>query len=87
MDLKNLEMEKHARLGMTDWSKNTDKVYQLDLIKHHSGTGYTVISRYGRRYQNLTTHEKTKGPVSYGQANTIYHNLLDEKLRKGYEYE
>lgn len=80
-------MEKHARLGMTDWSKNVDKVYQLDLIEHHSGGGYTVISRYGRRHQSLTTHEKTKGPVSYSKANTIYHNLLDSKLSKGYEYE
>jgi hypothetical protein len=80
-------MEKEAHLGMTDWSKNVDKVYKLYLKEHHSGAGYQVISKYGRRYSTLTTHDKTKGPVPYGTANTMYNNLLHSKLSKGYEYE
>lgn len=79
-------MEKQAHLGMTDWSKNVDKVYYLYLREHHSG-GYQVISKYGRRHGNLTTHDKTKGPVPYGTANTMYNNLLNAKLNKGYEFE
>jgi predicted DNA-binding WGR domain protein len=80
-----LGKEKETQLAMQDWRNNVDKVYNLRLIKHHNGAGFEVISTYGRKHGHQTVHKKTDGPVNYSQANEIYHNLLHEKVKKGYE--
>ena len=84
---RNVEQEKQVTLGMTDGTRNIDKVFELYLIKHHSDTGFVVLSKYGKRNGGRTTHVKTKDPVAYSKASGIFANLLEDKLRKGYEYE
>ena len=82
-----IEQEKEICLKMQDYSRNIDKVFQLHLFKHHSDAGYTVLSKYGRRYGNLTTHVKNENPIHYSVANALFTRILEEKMRKGYIHE
>lgn len=82
---RKIEIEKSAYLEYIDYSKNTDKVYNLQLLEHHSGEGFEVITRYGRRHGSHTTLNKTNGPVPYSKASKVYSKLLEQKMAKGYE--
>jgi predicted DNA-binding WGR domain protein len=78
--------EKSIKLGLTNYQKNMDKVYYVNLCE--SERGWEVKARYGKRdayyYPEI---DKTPGPVTYGKAEEIYHELIRSKLRKGYEEE
>lgn len=61
----------------------SDKVYQAEL-NEQSGK-YVVNFAYGRRGRDLKTGTKTPSPVSYEEAKLIYDELVNSKLKKGYQ--
>jgi bifunctional non-homologous end joining protein LigD len=60
-----------------------DKVYNASLeeVEHNR---FVVNFAYGRRGATLTTGTKTKSPVGYDAARTIYDKLVRSKTSKGY---
>jgi bifunctional non-homologous end joining protein LigD len=60
----------------------SDKVYQAS-VEQESG-GWVVNFAYGRRGSSMNTGTKTKAPVTYPQAKSIYDRLVKEKVAKGY---
>ena len=81
---RKIEIEKSATLEYVDYAKNIDKVYELHLMKHSSGSGFQVLTSYGRRNASRVVTHKTDGPVEYSKASKIYAQLLEKKLAKGY---
>ena len=78
--------EKSIKLGLTNYQKNMDKVYYVDLSE--SEEGWEVRARYGKRGSYYYPEvKKTPRPCSYGKAEEIYEELIRSKLRKGYEEE
>ncbi|MGB0524826.1 MAG: hypothetical protein ACPGJS_17770 [Flammeovirgaceae bacterium] len=64
--------------------QKSDKIYEVDLCE--VGTDqYVVNFRYGKRGVSLKEGTKTIFPITYQQANTIYHKLVTSKLKKGYQ--
>ena len=61
----------------------SDKVYEVDLCEAGSGE-FLVNFRYGRRGARLQEGTKTVFPEPLERARSIYQNLVNEKLRKGY---
>lgn len=61
----------------------SDKVYQAAI--NPVANGYTVTFAYGRRGATLKVGTKTKEPVPLAKAESIYHKLVDSKIKKGYE--
>jgi predicted DNA-binding WGR domain protein len=61
----------------------SDKIYEVDLCEAGSGE-YLVNFRYGRRGARLQEGTKTVFPEPLERARSIYQNLINEKLRKGY---
>jgi bifunctional non-homologous end joining protein LigD len=61
---------------------NSDKVYQVQV--EPNGSGFVVNFQFGRRGSTLQSGTKTTSPVSHADAMKIYHQLVNEKLKKGY---
>lgn len=68
-------------LEFRDGSSN--KVYEVDLCEAGAGE-YLVNFRFGRLGARLQEGTKTVFPEPLERARTIYQNLVNEKLRKGY---
>ena len=79
-----MSKDKYVKLGYTNWSENSDKVYRIDL--NESNGDYSIIVRYGRRY-NIGYPSVKLTTSDYGKANVEYYKLLESKLKKGYEIE
>ncbi|HXG67068.1 MAG TPA: HEAT repeat domain-containing protein, partial [Blastocatellia bacterium] len=62
----------------------SDKVYEVDLCEVGAGR-YVVNFRYGRRGANLKEGTKTTTALPRADAEKIYNDLVDSKLRKGYQ--
>lgn len=62
---------------------NSDKVYEIDLCKSGENK-YVVNFRYGKRGAVLKDGTKTILPVSKDEAEKIYEELMNSKLKKGY---
>mgnify|MGYP003643984425 CR=1 FL=1 len=76
--------DKYVKLGYTNWSENSDKVYRIDL--NESSGDYSIITRYGKRHR--IGYPTVKLVTSnYGLACNEYYKLMDSKLKKGYEIE
>jgi predicted DNA-binding WGR domain protein len=75
-----LKLVKQVQLFFQEGS--SDKVYEIDLCE--SGDGYVVNFRYGRRGSPLKDGTKTIFPVALREAETLFHNLEQEKRKKGY---
>lgn len=61
----------------------SDKVYEVDICQ--TAEGYVVNFRYGRRGKNLQEGTKTTAPVSLNEAQKVFHKLVQEKTKKGYQ--
>jgi predicted DNA-binding WGR domain protein len=62
---------------------NSDKVYEIDLCE--SGENKFVVNfRYGKRGSVLKDGSKTILPVDREKAESIYNELMESKLKKGY---
>lgn len=72
-----------ARLAFQEGT--SDKVYEVDLCEVGEGE-FVVNFRYGRRGQPLREGTKTKFPVREEKARQIFTELVDSKLKKGYEH-
>ena len=71
-----------VRLEKTDWSKNQDKFYKVEVLE---GIGdYTVVATYGRKG---TTGRSIVKLTSYSQNKAINkaNELIYQKLAKGYK--
>jgi predicted DNA-binding WGR domain protein len=79
-----IQVKKKVRLGFRDWSKNSDKVYTLQL--QNDDNVYTVLASYGRRYQYPRTDIKIT-TSDYGKALKVFDTTMYSKLKKGYEVE
>jgi predicted DNA-binding WGR domain protein len=64
---------------------NSDKVYEVDIC-YVGGDRYVVDFRYGRRGASLKSGSKTPSPVVLAQAEKIFNNLVNEKLKEGYQH-
>ena len=60
----------------------SDKVYQVSL--EQESAGWVVNFAYGRRGSAMNPGTKTKSPIAYSQAKSIYDRLVAEKQGKGY---
>lgn len=64
----------------------SDKVYEVDLCE--VGDDQCVVNfRYGRRGAMLRDGTKTPAPVSRGQAERLFEELVASKTSKGYRHE
>lgn len=63
-------------------SGNSDKVYHIQLV--NNGGLYEVHCQYGRRGSTLASANKTKAPVPYDKAITLYQKARLEREKKGY---
>ncbi|MCP9496824.1 MAG: hypothetical protein MSG64_20495 [Pyrinomonadaceae bacterium MAG19_C2-C3] len=68
-----------VRLQYQDRAKNSDKVYEIQLIEEDDGS-FRVIGYNGRRGARLTPQPKTPLPVSYRTARDIFDKLQNTKL-------
>ncbi|MGF1728514.1 WGR domain-containing protein [Photobacterium kasasachensis] len=66
---------------------NSDKVYEVDLVKTTSLTEdkYLVNFRYGRRGNNLREGTKTPQPVNKERAIKLFNSVVVSKINKGYK--
>jgi predicted DNA-binding WGR domain protein len=62
---------------------SSDKEYLVQIV--NANGGFEVHFQYGRRGKTLQKGTKTSGAVSFSEARSIYDNLVDEKLAKGYK--
>lgn len=62
---------------------SSDKVYEVDLCEVSPGR-YLVNFRYGRRGSTLKEGTKTTGAVALTQAQRMFAELVNEKVKKGY---
>jgi bifunctional non-homologous end joining protein LigD len=60
----------------------SDKIYRASI--EAKGTGFVVNFAFGRRGSSMNVGTKTPDPVSLEVAVSIYENLVDSKLDKGY---
>lgn len=72
---------KFKRLHCT--TGTSDKIYEISMFEDSSG-GYWVKGANGRRGATLTPRPQNDSPVSLYQAQVLFDNLLDDKLRKHY---
>jgi predicted DNA-binding WGR domain protein len=63
---------------------NSDKVYEVDLCET-SPNLYVVNFRYGKRGSNLKEGSKTVSAVPLAEANRIFDDLVNSKVKKGYK--
>lgn len=64
---------------------SSDKVYQVDLCELGANR-YLVNFRYGKRGSNLKEGSKTVGAVPLTQAQRVFDELVDSKVKKGYQH-
>ncbi|MBI4851294.1 MAG: WGR domain-containing protein [Acidobacteria bacterium] len=62
---------------------SSDKVYEVDLCEVSPGR-YLVNFRYGRRGSTLKEGTKTTSAVPLTQAQRLFSELVNEKVKKGY---
>lgn len=62
---------------------NSDKVYEVELVVESTGR-YSVNACYGRRGSTLNNAPKVQHTYE-GAARTVYDQLVQEKLAKGYQ--
>ena len=64
---------------------HSDKVYNIYLQPSTVRLGsWLLIAKYGKRYGYLTTSIKTPRGIEYNTGVDMFHKLLNEKLKKGY---
>lgn len=63
---------------------SSDKVYEVDLCEVGQNR-YVVNFRYGKRGANLKEGTKTDAPVALANAQRIFDDLVDSKVKKGYQ--
>jgi hypothetical protein len=68
----------HCRLYYDEGT--SDKVYELDL---YNEDGWRVVAHYGRRTGTLKEEVKSVG-LSFEDAKTVYEQVKNQKLKKGY---
>ncbi len=68
-----------VRLQYQDKAKNSDKVYEIELIEEDDGV-FRVTGYNGRRGARLMPQPKTPLPVSYRTARDIFDKLQNTKL-------
>ena len=62
---------------------NSNKVYKVFLIRATDSL-YQVDVHYGKRGNKLKEITKTPEPISFDEAETIFYDLVNSKLKKGY---
>jgi len=72
-------------LHYQDHRINSDKVYFIAIAKTPNGQ-YNVYFAYGRRGNNLSRGIKNKQPLSLAAATSVFNEVVDSKMRKGYQY-
>ena len=79
------EVVKSIKLYYTNPSENSDKVYNLFIVKEPKfiNTFYVDFS-YGRRGKTLKEGRKTKIAVSHTEASRIFDSFVEEKRKEGY---
>ncbi|MBL8151340.1 MAG: HEAT repeat domain-containing protein, partial [Blastocatellia bacterium] len=65
---------------------SSDKVYEVDLCRLDQSR-YVVNFRYGRRGSTLKEGTKTVGAVAKAEAERVFNDLVDSKVKKGYKTE
>src|ERR1700733_10897380 len=63
---------------------SSDKVYEVDLCEL-AANRYVVNFRYGRRGAALKEGVKTVSAVPLAEAQRIFDDLVDSKVKKGYQ--
>jgi len=76
-------MEENIELAFKEGS--SDKVYHAELKAEDDG--YVVNFAYGRRGNTLATGSKTKDPIEFDAAKSVYDKLIKSKVSKGYKPE
>ncbi len=61
----------------------SDKIYEVDLFEVREGQ-YMVNFHYGRRGSQLRNGIKTNGYVSLAEAEKVFNQLVQEKIKGGY---
>ena len=61
---------------------NSDKVYTAALMEYDNG--HQVVFEYGKRHNLVGRIVKPDQPVSLQKARTIFKEMIDKKLKKGY---
>lgn len=65
---------------------SSDKVYEISLCEVGVNPGrYVVNYRYGRRGSHLREGAQTVSPVSHAEAEKVFAELVQSKIRKGYQ--
>lgn len=77
-----MKLIKQTTLYFRDGS--SDKVYEVDLCEVGDNR-YVVNFRYGRRGAALKEGAKTVSPVAKAQAERVFDDLVDSKVKKGYQ--
>src|SRR5438552_17705580 len=62
---------------------SSDKIYEVDLCEV-SQNRYVVNFRYGRRGANLKEGAKTVSAVPLAEAQKVFDELVNSKVKKGY---
>jgi predicted DNA-binding WGR domain protein len=79
---------KHWALYYTNPSENSDKVYEVDIVRAgpdpKSKNTFHVLYGFGKRGKTLKISHKTQKPVSLKDAEMIAQKLLDDKMKGGY---
>jgi predicted DNA-binding WGR domain protein len=75
--------EEQTRLGYN--YGGSDKVYNVELKEDIQTGDWIVDFEYGRRGNSLVSGTKTKDPVGYYKAKSLYDTLIRSKVKKGYD--
>jgi predicted DNA-binding WGR domain protein len=60
----------------------SDKMYTAAIMEYDNG--HQVVFEYGKRHNLVGRIVKPDQPVSYQRALTIYTEMINKKLKKGY---
>jgi len=66
---------------------SSDKIYRAWIdssAQRLDNSEFVVNFAFGRRGSRLQVGTKTNTPVPLSRANTIYENLVNSKIKKGY---
>ena len=64
----------------------SDKVYYVELCKIPKSNLWNINFSYGRRGNNLVEGTKNENPLPFYKARLVYDNLVQSKVKKGYNY-
>ncbi len=62
----------------------SDKIYEVDLCQEGENQ-FVVNFRFGRRGSDLKEGSKTPTPVTLSEAEKEYNQLVESKIKKGYQ--